>query len=201
VSGPAASNGSLPPVGLLALCPLLPAAGTVLTAATMSLLFLITLAGTGATMATLGRGIAAELRVLALFLVAGTWVAILDLAGRGLAWGLWSTLDVYAPLIAANALVLASVENALRGPRPAAALRHGAALGLQAMGWLLPVGALRELLGRGALLSDLHLVTTAIPRLDLVPPLPVFQTPAGAFLVLGLCAALVTSARQCGQRV
>lgn len=200
MNGSAASGPWLPPAGLLALCPLLAAAGSVLSAAAMSLLFLVTLAGTAATMAALGRGIAAELRVLALLVVAGGWVTLADLAGQALAWNLWNGLDVYVPLVAGNALVLANGERALRGSRPAAALRDGAVLGLQAMGWLLSVGALRELLGRGALLSDAHLVTSAIPRLDLTPPLPLFQAPAGAFLLLGLCAALVAAVRLHGQR-
>lgn len=179
-----------PPVGLLALIPLLAAAPTLLTALAMALLFLVSVALTCGSMAALGGSVASGLRILALFLVAGTWVSLLDLALQALAWPLWHSLDMYVPLVAANSLVLACGEDALRMGRPLAACRAGLSLGAQAACWLIPLGLVRELVGRGAVFSDAGFVPGLPgPFTAGAMEMPLLLGPAGAFLLLALAAA------------
>lgn len=182
----------LPPVGLLALVPLLAGAHTLLSAAAMGTVFLVSLALACGTMAALGGSVATGMRILALFLVAGTWVTLFDLALQALAWPLWQSLDMYLPLVAANALVLARGEDALRTGHPAVAFRSALVLGARATCWLLPLGMVRELLGRGAVLSDGDQVQGMPgPFLSGAGEIPILLGPAGALLLLALAAALV----------
>lgn len=182
---------AFPPVGLLALIPLLAAAPTLLTAVAMAMLFLVSIALTCGSMAALGGCVASGLRILALFLVAGTWVSLLDLALQALAWPLWHSLDMYVPLVAANSLVLACGEDALRAGRPLAACKAGIWLGTRVACWLIPLGLVRELLGRGAVLSDAGIVAVLPgPFSAGAVEMPLLLGPAGALLLFALAAAM-----------
>lgn len=182
----------LQPVGLLALGPLLAAAGTLLTAACVALLFLVTLTLVAVTMAALGRGISPDSRILTLLLVSGTWVTLLDLLLQAIAYPLWATLGVYVPLVAANSLLLAVGEQSLRGGSGKGPAQEGITLGLYAALWIVPVGLLREVLATGTLLSDSQLLP-GLPGPLLVTTFtaPMLQTAPGALLVLALAGAWV----------
>lgn len=181
----------LRPVGILALCPLLGAGETLLTSAVLAVLFLSVLTLASGTMALLGRAIATDLRVLAIFIVAGFWVTLCELLVQANWFALAATLEIYLPLLAANCLVLAAAEISLRGVGPVAALTTGSVLGAEAAAWLVPMGTLREVLGQGAILSDAGLLPGMPGPIELMPlSAPIFQQPAGAFLLLAAGAAL-----------
>lgn len=190
----------LPPVGLLALCPLLAAADTLLSALCLASVFIATLALVRGTAAWLGAAVATELRVIVLFLAAGSWVTVADLALQATLWPVRDALGFYVPLLAANALMLASAEQALRGPEPVAAMRTGFRLGVVAAAWLIPLGLVRELLGRGGVFTDAAAIPAWPGPFTLgAPVLPLLQDAPGALLLLALAAALVARAG-CGER-
>lgn len=182
---------SLPPVGLLALCPLLAAADTLLSASSLALLFLVTLVLVQGTLALMGGSVATGLRVIALFLVGGFWVSLVDLGLQAWHAPMRDALGLYVPLLAANTLVLAGGELALRGGGVATAMGSGFRLGVAAAVWMVPLGLVRELLGRGAVLTDAALAP-GVPGPFTVGSfsLPLLQGAPGAFLVLALAAAL-----------
>ena len=191
---PANPGWHLPPVGLLALCPLIAAGGTLLTAVCVALLFLVTLTLVSATMAALGRRVSPEARVLTLLLISGVWVTLIDLVLQACAYPLWATLGIYVPLLAANSLVLAVGEQSLRGVSGKRSVREGLALGGYAALWIVAIGLLREALGAGAVLSDAHLLS-GLPGPFPVTAFtaPVLQTAPGALLLLALAAAVAAA--------
>lgn len=188
-------EGTLSPVGLLALCPLLAAADTFLSALCLAAAFLAVLVMVRSAAAWLGAAVATELRVIALFLITGTCVTAVDFALQAWLWPVRDALGFYVPLLAANALVLASAEQALRGPAPAHAPRTGFRLGLVVAAWLVPLGLVRELLGRGGVLTDTMSLGGWPGSVTFgAPVLPLLQEPAGALLLLALAAAFVATA-------
>jgi len=180
----------LQPVGLLALCPLLAVSSTLLTASCMAFLFLVSLTLVSVTMAVLGRGVAPDARVLALLLVSGVWVSVLDLCLKAWDFPLSEALGVYVPLIAANSLLLTVGEQSLRGKGAKAEAQAAFWSGLVAASWLVPLGFIRELLGTGSLLSDAHLLP-GLPAPLVVTgfTVPLLQSAAGALLTMALAAA------------
>ncbi len=184
--------GLLPPVGLIALCPLLAVGGTLLTAACVALLFLLSLILVSVTMAVLGRSIGPDARVLTLLLVAGIWVTLLELLLQALAFPLSAALGVYVPLLAVNSLLLTVGEQSLRGKGPGFAVQAGFSTGLYAASWIVPLGLVREILGTGRLLSDAPLLPGLPEPLVLTTfTVPLLQTAPGALLVLALAGAWV----------
>lgn len=186
----------LQPAGLLALCPLLAAGGTLLSATCVALLFLVSLMLVATTMAVLGRSVAPEWRILTLLLVSGIWVTVLDLLLQAFAYSLSVTLGVYVPLLAANSLLLTVGEQSLRCGDPKFAIRAGIMPGACAALWLVPLGMIREILGTGTLFSDTQLLPGLPDTLVIMTfPVPVLQSAPGAFLVLALAGAWVAAGR------
>ena len=180
----------LQPVGLLALCPLLAAGGTLLTASCIALLFLGTLTLVSVTLAMLGRCVSSESRILALLLVSGMWVTLLDLLLQALVFPLWATLGIYLPLIASNSLLLAVGEQSLRRGGGNFAVQAEIRLGSCCALWIIPLGLVREILGTGALLSDSQLLPGLPDPLVITSfTAPLLQTAPGTLLVLALAGA------------
>ena len=180
----------LEPVGLLALCPLLIAAGTLLQAVCIALLFLLSLILVALTMAALGRTIAPDFRILTLLLISGVWVTLLDLLLQAFAYSLWVALGIYLPLLAVNSLLLAVGEQSLRCEGGKFSVLAAMMPGVYSVIWLVPLGLIREILGTGALLSDSQLLPgLPDPVVITTFTLPVLQTAPGALLSLALAGA------------
>jgi len=193
---PAMPARLLPPVGLLALCPLLAAADTLLTAACVALLFLVLLFLVTSTMSALGRGVAPELRILMLVLISGIWVTLLDLALQAYAYRLSAALGMYVPLLAVNSLLLTLGEHSLRCGSARFGAQSGFIYGAWAALWIVPLGVVREILGTGALLSDSQILP-GLPGPWVITsfPVPALQDAPGTLLVLALAAAWVMGRR------
>ncbi|MBI1733456.1 MAG: hypothetical protein HYR49_11920 [Gammaproteobacteria bacterium] len=182
------------PVGLLALCPLVAGAPTLLTATWIALCFLASLILVSVTLAGLGRSVAAEFRVLMTLLVSGIWVTLLDLALQAAAYPLSLALDIYLPLLAANSLVLTAGEQSLRGSGCADSLRRAIRQGVHAACWIIPIGLLREMLGTGHILSDSGLMPGLPGPVHVLPvEIPALASPSWALLILALVAAAAGS--------
>jgi electron transport complex protein RnfE len=114
------------------------------------------------------------------------------------AWwpGLHASLGIFLPLIVTNCLVLARAESFASHEPLHRALLDGFAMGLGFLLVLLALGASRELLGRGSLGADLHLLLgerfagagwQVFPKAD---GLLIALLPPGAFVLLGLMLAV-----------
>ena len=135
-------------------------------------------------------------RLAYILVITATWVTIVDLLLQAGAYDMRLGLDIYVPLMAMNTLVLMLLETeALRIPVWTMA---GKALACSSAMLFVCVisGIVREVLVRGTVLSDLSLLAPGIPDLDF-PILPdpitmtLFDSAAGAFIVLGCVIAMV----------
>lgn len=183
-------------VQLLGLCPLLAVSTSVASALGLGLATTAVLLASNAIAALAGPRVPREIRLAVFVLVIAAAVTSVELAMAAWWPGLHATLGIFLPLIVTNCLVLARAESfASREPLPRALL-DGLAMGAGFLLVLLALGASRELLGRGSLGADLHLLLgerfagagwqvfaeSHGLLLALLPP--------GAFILLGLMLAL-----------
>jgi len=183
-------------VQLLGLCPLLAVSTSVASALGLGLATIAVLLVSNAIAALAGPRVPREVRLAVFVLVIAAAVTSVELAMAAWWPGLHAALGIFLPLIVTNCLVLARAESfASREPLPRALL-DGLAMGLGFLLVLLALGATRELLGRGSLGADLHLLLgerfagagwQAFPESS---GLLIAVLPPGAFLFLGLMLAL-----------
>jgi len=183
-------------VQLLGLCPLLAVSTSVASALGLGLATIAVLATSNAIAAVAGPHLPREVRLAVFVTTIAAAVTAVELAMAAWRPGLHATLGIFLPLIVTNCLLLARAEAfASRSSLPRAVL-DGLAMGAGFLLALLALGASRELLGRGSLGADLHLLLGErfagagwhlFPENDgwllaLLPP--------GAFILLGLMLAL-----------
>jgi len=182
-------------VQLLGLCPLLAVSTSVASALGLGLATIAVLVTSNAIAATAGRWLLPEVRLAVFVLAIAGAVTAVELSMAAWWPGLHDTLGIFLPLIVTNCLVLARAESfASRNSLPRALL-DGFAMGLGFMLVLLALGASRELLGRGTLGADMHLLLGETARgaglriFDERHGLLLALLPPGAFLLLGLMLA------------
>jgi electron transport complex protein RnfE len=183
-------------VQLLGLCPLLAVSTSVASALGLGLATIAVLLASNAVAAIAGPRVPREVRLAVFVMVIAAAVTSVELAMAAWWPGLHASLGIFLPLIVTNCLVLARAESFASREPVSRALLDGLAMGLGFLLALLALGASRELLGRGSLGADLHLLLgdrfagagwQAFPESR---GLLIALLPPGAFVLLGLMLAL-----------
>ncbi|MGN2390114.1 electron transport complex subunit E [Pelomicrobium sp. G1] len=182
-------------VQLLGLCPLLAVSGTVVNAVSLGLATALVMAMTGLAVSAARNLIPPEIRIPVFVLIIAVLVTVVDLLMHAYVHDLYLVLGIFVPLIVTNCIVLARAEAFASKRGPLASALDGLAMGLGLTAVLALLGALRELTGKGTLLSGLHLVFGEGARSWTVQVLPDYGgfllavLPPGAFIGLGLLIA------------
>ncbi|MGY4876548.1 electron transport complex subunit E [Vreelandella aquamarina] len=182
-------------VQLLGLCPLLAVSNSVVNALGLAIATLLVLVGASTTVSLIRQQVPDSVRLPAFVMIIAAFVTCAELLMAAYAFGLYQILGIFIPLIVTNCAILGRADAfASRNPPLPAAL-DGLMMGLGFGGVLVVVGALREVLGQGTLLSDMDLLfgTAASHwQLTLIEEYQFlfFLLPPGAFFVVGLLIAL-----------
>jgi electron transport complex protein RnfE len=177
-------------VQLLGLCPLLAVTTTLLNGLTLGLASTLVMLGASISVSLSRRLIPREVRLPVFVLVIATFVTAIDLLMHAYLDGMHRVLGIFVPLIVTNCAIIGRVEAFAYRERPLPAAADALAMGLGFTLVLGALGAFRELVGHGSLLSDLGVfsgdgvVTTGSRGLLLA------VLPPGAFIGLGLLVAL-----------
>jgi electron transport complex protein RnfE len=183
-------------VQLVGLCPLLAVSTSVASALGLGLATIAVLMVSNAIAAVAGPRVPREVRLAVFVMVIAAAVTSVELAMAAWWPGLHASLGIFLPLIVTNCLVLARAESFASHEPLHRALLDGFAMGLGFLLVLLALGASRELLGRGSLGADLHLLLgerfagagwQVFPEAD---GLLIALLPPGAFVLLGLMLAV-----------
>lgn len=175
---------------LASLTPLLALSGDPITALMLSVVQGVLLA-VGLVLRSASAAIEpAYCRLLVTFFVLACVVSSAEMLFTAYHYELFNRLGVYLPLLATSTLLVTYEQEAGSG--------IGAERNLQAWatysGLAVTLGVVRELLGEGQFLGQLHLLTldfASTPVLDLqFQPLRVVSTPAGALISVALILAL-----------
>jgi len=182
-------------VVLLGLCPLLAVSGTVVNAIGLGLATTLTLVFSNLAV-SLARGVLRpEIRIPAYVLIIATVVTVIQLLMQAWFHDLYRILGIFIPLIVTNCAIIGRAEAFASKNPPLPAVVDGLATGLGFCLALVALGALREIIGRGTLLSQARLMFGELGdsmQMTLIPGHPGFilaMLPAGAFIGLGLLIA------------
>ncbi len=163
---------------LLGMCPVLAVTNSVINALAMGLATTFVLLASGFLVALLSKFIPRQVRIATYIVIIATFVTIIDYVIQAISLDLYNALGAFIQLIVVNCMILGRAEAYASKHRPAKAVINALGMGAGFTFALLCLGAVRELLGAGALFGfDLF-----GPQFQ---PWVVMVLPPGGFLVLG----------------
>ena len=123
-----------------------------------------------------------KVRIPAFIVVIASFVTIIQMLMEAFVPALYAALGVFIPLIVVNCIILGRAEAFASKNGPVASIFDGIGIGLGFTLSLTLVGAVREVLGSGAIFGYSFGVTDYMPLVFVLAP--------GAFIVLGYLMAL-----------
>ena len=180
-------------VQLLGLCPLLAVTTSFVNGLGLGLATLAVLCLSNVLVSATRRFLEDEIRIPIYVLIIASLVTCVELAFKAWFPVLDRSLGIFIPLIVTNCAIVARAEVfASRNP-VAASLADGLGMGVGFTLVLVAVGAFRELLGQGTILSGLDMLVGGDPMPGFVladSGWLLAVLPPGAFMSLGLAVAL-----------
>jgi electron transport complex protein RnfE len=182
-------------VQLLGLCPTLAVTSTAVNGLSLGIATSLVMALSNASVSPVRKLVPDEIRIPVFILIIAALVTVVDLTMNAYFHPLYNVLGIFIPLIVTNCIVLARVEAfAAKNPVTPSAL-DGFVMGLGLTFVLTLLGAMREFVGKGTVLSGLDLVFGPEAKAlvwQVIPDYPGFLLailPPGAFIGLGLLIA------------
>ena len=179
----------IPPFRLvLGLCPVLAVTKTVENGWGMGLATTFVLLGSNVLVSILRKVIPAKVRIACFIIIIASFVTVVELVMQAFAYPLFLKLGIFIPLIVVNCIVLgraeafASKNNVIRSTLDGLGIGIGFTLGLSAL------GAVRELLGTGALTIFETPIQVFGPSFQ---PFTFMIEAPGAFIGLGLMLCIM----------
>jgi Na+-translocating ferredoxin:NAD+ oxidoreductase subunit E len=183
-------------VQLLGLCPLLAVTGTVVNALGLGIATCLVLL-TSNTAVSLIRNVTAEsVRLPTFVMIIAAAVTCIELLMQAFSYELYEILGIFLPLITTNCVILGRADGFARKNALAPAFFDGLMMGAGFTFVLLILGALRELIGTGALFANMDLLFGPAAAnwqwvlFDDYPPFLLAILPPGAFIFTGLIIAM-----------
>lgn len=183
-------------VQLLGLCPLLAVTMTVVNGLGLGLATTLVLIGSNCTVSMVRNWVPNEIRIPIFVMVIAAFVTVVQLMMNAYTFELYETLGIFIPLIVTNCAIIGRAEAyASKNPIKYAAF-DGIMMGLGFTLVLVLLGAMRELLGYGTLMSGADLLMgewASVLEVRVFEPESPFLLailPPGAFLGMGLLIAL-----------
>lgn len=196
-------------VQLLGLCPLLAVTATVINGLGLGLATTLVLIGSNITVSLVRNIVRNEIRIPVFVMVIAGFVTVVQLLMNAFTYELYLTLGIFIPLIVTNCAIIGRAEAfASKNPVLPAAL-DGLMMGAGFTAVLMLLGAMREALGSGTLLSGADRLFGSIATnwtitlFDTDQPFLLAILPPGAFIGMGLLIALknVVDARMAAKKV
>jgi electron transport complex protein RnfE len=182
-------------VQLLGLCPLLAVSGSVVNAMGLAAATTLVLLCSNSAVSLIRNIVSDAVRLPAFVMIIAAAVTCTELLMQAFAFELYEILGIFLPLITTNCVILGRADGfaSRHSLAPAAydGLIMGAGFGLV----LILLGALRELLGTGALFANMDLLfgpaaaSWEITVIDDYPNFLLAVLPPGAFIFTGLIIA------------
>jgi electron transport complex protein RnfE len=182
-------------VQLLGMCPLLAISTSVVNAASLGLATALVMAASNGAISLIRNLVPKEIRIAVFILIIAALVTAIQLALNAFVHPLYLVLGIFIPLITTNCIVLARTEAFASKNRFMPSVVDGFMMGLGLTLVLMVLGGLRELVGKGTLLSGIDLVFGAASKAWVWHVLPDYKgfllavLPPGAFFGLGLLIA------------
>ena len=182
-------------VQLLGLCPLLAVTASVVNALGLAVATLFVLVISNLCVSLIRNVVTDSIRLPAFVLIIAAAVTGTELLMQAYAYELYQILGIFLPLIPTNCVILGRADAFAAKNRVLPAVADGVMMGLGFGLVLVVLGAIRELLGTGALFANMDLLLgPAAQSWTLViaqdyPGLLLAILPPGAFIITGLLIA------------
>ena len=183
-------------VQLLGLCPLLGVSNSMVNALGMGIATALVLAASNAAVALVRNQVTDAVRLPVFVMIIAALTTCIELLMQAFTYELYQILGIFIPLITTNCIILGRAEAFAAKNSVLHACFDGLMMGAGFGLVMLAIGSVRELLGTGAILGNMHLLFGPIAahwQLTLFSDYSGFLLailPPGAFLVLGLLIAL-----------
>jgi electron transport complex protein RnfE len=182
-------------VQLLGLCPLLAVTGSVVNAIGLAAATTMVLVCSNTAVSIIRNIVSDAVRLPAFVMIIASAVTCIELLMQAFAYELYQILGIFLPLITTNCVILGRADAFASKNKLAPALYDGLIMGVGFGVVLVLLGALRELVGTGAIFANMDLLfgpAAAQWKLVLVDDYQAFLLailPPGAFIFTGLIIA------------
>ena len=189
-------NNNAALVQILGLCPLLAVSNTVINSLGLGLATTLTLVASNATVSFIRRWVRPDIRIPVFVLIIASVVTIIELAMNAWFHELYLILGIFIPLIVTNCTIIARAESFASKNAIIPSIVDGLFMGIGFMAVLVVLGAMRELVGFGTLMSQADLMFGEIGKSMTIQPWEQYTgyllaiLPPGAFLGLGFIIAI-----------
>lgn len=182
-------------VQLLGLCPLLAVSASVVNALGLGLATIFVLICSNAAVSLIRNIVYDAVRLPAFVMIIAAFTTCIQLLMQAYAYELYEILGIFIPLIVTNCSILGRADGfACKNPL-LPSIVDGAMMGLGFAAVLFVLGAMREVVGTGAIFADMHLLfgpmaaNWTLVLFDGYPGFLVAIVPPGAFIFTGLLIA------------
>ena len=145
-------------VQLLGLCPLLAVTGTLVNGLGLGLATTFVLIGSNLTVSLIRNHIPKEIRIPIFVMLIASFVTNIQLLMNAFTYELYLILGIFIPLIVTNCMIIGRAEAFASKNKPIPSFVDGLAQGIGFTLVLMVLGALREFVGQGTILSGAHLL-------------------------------------------
>ncbi len=189
-------NNNAALVQILGLCPLLAVSNTVVNSLGLGLATTLTLVASNAAVSFIRHWVRPEIRIPVFVLIIASVVTVIELAMNAWFHELYLILGIFIPLIVTNCTIIARAESFASKNALIPSVVDGLFMGVGFMAVLVLLGAVRELIGFGTLLSHADLMFGEIGKSMTIQPWKQYTgyllaiLPPGAFLALGFIIAI-----------
>lgn len=180
-------------VQLLGLCPLLAVTSTFVNGLGLGVATLVVLTCSNVLVSATRRWILQEIRIPVYVLIIASLVTCIELIFKAWFPALDRTLGIFIPLIVTNCAIVARAELFASRNSVVASLFDGLGMGAGFALLLMAIGFFRELIGKGSVFSEFHLLVGGEPMRGIVlvdGGWLLAILPPGAFFSLALAVAL-----------
>lgn len=183
-------------VQLLGLCPLLAVTGSVINAIGMGLATMFVLMASNACVSIVRNIVSDAVRLPVFVMIIAAAVTAIELLMQAYTYELFQILGIFLPLITTNCVILGRADAYASKNSLLPALYDGLMMSLGFMVVLVLLGAIREVVGTGAIFANMELLfgeaakDWKITLFKDYPQMLVAILPPGAFIFTGLLIAL-----------
>lgn len=182
-------------VQLLGLCPLLAISTSLVNAVSLGLATTLVMGISNGAVSSVRNVVPNEIRIPVFILIIAVLVTVVQMAMNAFVHPLYLVLGIFIPLIVTNCIVLARTEAFASKNRVLPSMLDGVMMGLGLTLVLAVLGGIREIVGKGTLLSGIDLAFGESAKQFVIHVIPDYNgfllavLPPGAFIGLGLLIA------------
>lgn len=183
-------------VQLLGLCPLLGVSNSVVNALGLGIATIAVLTSSNIAVSLFRRQMSDAIRLPAFVMIIASLTTCVELLMQAYTYELYQILGIFIPLIVTNCIILGRADTYASKQAIAPAALDGFMMGIGFTLVLVLLGGLRELVGQGTLLANIHLLLGPVAenwQLTIIPDYKKFLfaiLPPGAFVFMGFLIAL-----------